>query len=48
MSYNNIPPIKYKINNTEFLVVNAPNNVAILNEKGEVIKKLLYFRILKK
>ena len=47
MSYNNIPPIKYKINNTEFLVVNAPNNVAILNEKGEVIKKLPVFSNIK-
>ena len=47
MSYNNIPPIKYKINNTEFLVVNAPNNIAILNEKGIIIKKLPVFSNIK-
>lgn len=39
MSSSNIPPIKYKINNTEFLVVNAQNNIAILNEKGIIIKQ---------
>jgi hypothetical protein len=47
MSYNNIPPIKYKINNTEFLVVNAPNNIAILNEKGIIIKKFPVFSNIK-